>query len=58
MVEERCDDTTETPSQTNSHPGGMPALNDAMPSTYLGLRYHLVFSTKHREPFIARVRVR
>ena len=31
----------------------MPALNDAMPSTYLGLHYHQVFSTKHREPFIA-----
>ena len=24
----------------------------AMPSSYLSLHYHLVFSTKHREPFI------
>jgi REP element-mobilizing transposase RayT len=24
-----------------------------MPSTYLGLHYHLVFGTKHREPLIA-----
>lgn len=26
-----------------------------MPSTYLSLHYHLVFGTKDREPFIARV---
>ena len=31
----------------------MPALSDPMPSTYLSMHYHLVFSTKHREPFIA-----
>src|SRR5580692_5564998 len=24
-----------------------------MPSTYVSLHYHLVFATKHREPFIA-----
>lgn len=24
-----------------------------MPSTYLSLHYHLVFSTRHREPLIA-----
>jgi REP element-mobilizing transposase RayT len=30
----------------------MPA-NDAMPNTYTSLHYHLVFSTRNREPWIA-----
>ena len=31
----------------------MPALKITMPSTYLSLHYHLVFSTKNREMIIA-----
>ena len=33
------------------HPNGMPAIL-AMPSTFLSLQYHLVFSTKDRVPLM------
>jgi REP element-mobilizing transposase RayT len=33
------------------HPAGVPEAN-VMPSTYLSLHYHLVFSTKDRTPLI------
>jgi len=35
----------------NVHPEGVPGAN-AVPSTYLCLHYHLVFSTKDRAPLI------
>ena len=35
----------------NVHPEGVPRAN-AVPSTYLSLHYHLVFSTKDRAPLI------
>jgi putative transposase len=36
------------------HPEGVPVQSSTMGSTYLSLHYHLVFSTKNREPTIAR----
>jgi REP element-mobilizing transposase RayT len=39
--------------QTNMHPGGVSARQiTLMPSTYLSLHFHLVFSTKDRIPCI------
>ncbi len=36
------------------HPGGMPAqTGQSMPSTHTSLHYHIVFSTKNRQPTIA-----
>ena len=32
----------------------MPAIARAMPNTYTSLHYHILFSTKHREPWIAK----
>jgi hypothetical protein len=37
--------------KNDMHPAGVPETN-IMPSTYLSLHYHLVFSTKDRTPLI------
>jgi REP element-mobilizing transposase RayT len=42
-------DTTGPQAKNMSHPGRMPV----MPSTYLSLHFHLVFSTKRREATLA-----
>jgi REP element-mobilizing transposase RayT len=39
--------------KTRPRQGSQPLQIDIMSSTYLSLHYHLVFSTKNREPFLA-----
>ena len=51
MVE--LSDTTGLQTANTIHPGGVAANLNNMPSTYLSLHYHLVFSTKGRVPLIA-----
>ena len=46
-------ETTGYDTATNRIPEGCQPQRTAMPSTFLSLHYHLVFSTKDREPTIA-----
>jgi REP element-mobilizing transposase RayT len=60
-VVERSDTTGYDSLKSSSTPDGVAVLppaqrikiRTAMPSTFFGLHYHLVFATKRREPFIA-----
>jgi REP element-mobilizing transposase RayT len=46
-------DTTEYRAANQRIPKGCQPCRSAMPSTFLALHYHLVFSTKDREPLIS-----
>ena len=39
-------------SETGRTPNGVPEPTETMPSTFLSLHYHIIFSTKARQPFI------
>jgi REP element-mobilizing transposase RayT len=46
-------DTTGSPPQNKRIPQGCQLKPSAMPSTFLALHYHIIFSTKNRTPLIA-----